>query len=255
MNPLVLFVPSLRASTAAFVLGLILLAVLDYFRITLLDGSVALLGMALVWYVTFCLFANRRRHASRGMGLAFLPVILAIVVKGIGSAVGFGLGSWNLMLEFAEENGIDTSDMQEFSESVNDPGFQSGFEEWMVSNPEAAETMLAAAALPSYIAFWAVIALFAVWFATMRSAGGTVDTAATAQTPLYPPAAEETPAEEAPAEDTPAEDTPAEEAPAEDTPAEDTPAEEVPTEEAPAEDAPAEDASASDSEDEKKPEA
>ena len=245
MNPLVLFVPSLRASTAAFVLGLILLAVLDYFRITLLDGSVMLLGMALVWYVTFCLFANRRRHASRGMGLAFLPVILAIVVKGIGSAVGFGLGSWNLMLEFAEENGIDTSDMQEFSESVNDPGFQSGFEEWMVSNPEAAETMLAAAALPSYVAFWAVIALFAAWFATMRSAGGTVDTAATAQTPLYPPTADTAPAEDAAAEEVPAEEAPAEE----------TPAEETPAEEAPAEDAPAEDTPASDSEDEKKPEA
>lgn len=176
MNPLVLFLPNFKASTTAYLLGLVILAAADYarlqFGIPFIPGWI---GMIAIWFFVFSLHANRRRAVEQGIGLAFLPVTLAIVAKGIGAVVGFFPGLMDTMTQFAEESGVDTSDSAALQEAFNDPGFQQSYQAWLEANPEVIASFLSGTAIPSFIGFWLVIAVFAIWFAQMKRTGGSIN--------------------------------------------------------------------------------
>ena len=169
MNPLVLFLPVYRASVTAYVLGLVLLALLDAMRmqfgLILIPSGLAMLA---VWFFVYSLHANRRRHAGRVPELAILPVGAAILAKGVAAIGGIFPGLVAAMTDFAERNGIDTADQQAFANAINQPGFQEAFQDDLQARPETLEALLAAMAWPSWFGFWLVIALFAIWFSRMR---------------------------------------------------------------------------------------
>lgn len=169
MNPLVLFLPVYRASVTAYLLGLVLLALLDAMRmafgLVVIPSWIALLA---IWFFVYSLHANRRRHAGREPALALLPVGIAILVKGIAAIGGVFPGMYAAMTDFAERNGVDTSDPQAFNNALSQPGFQAAFQDDLLARPEALEAMMAGMAWPSWIGFWSAIALFAIWFSRMR---------------------------------------------------------------------------------------
>ena len=128
MNPLVLFLPVYRASTTAFLAGLGVLALLDFARIEFgLLGGLSWIGMLAIWFFTLSLHINRRRHAERGVGLAFLPLVLAVIVKGIAAFFAMVASLYPAMLRFAEDNGVDTDDPVALNEALSEPGFQQEF--------------------------------------------------------------------------------------------------------------------------------
>lgn len=249
MNPGVLFLPVYRASTTAFLLGLLVLAVIDFARISsgvpFLSGWLGLLAMA---FFVYSLHANRLRYADRGTGLAALPLGIAIVIKGIGAVVGILPGAIQSMTDFAASRGVNTEDQQALAEAMQDPAFA---ESWMTAleTDEALQASLqAASGTSSFIGFWLVIALFAIWFAQMKRLGGSLESVRDTTpsmmnpeplAPSEPAAAPAEVAEETAPES--AEAAPAEEAPVEVAPVENEPVEEAPTENAQAEGAPAED--------------
>ena len=176
MNPAVLFLPTYRASMTAFVLGLVVLAIIDFARmssdIPYLSGA---WGMLVLWFFVYSLHANRLRHAGRETGLASLPVGVAVIGKGIGFLVGLFPGIYASMLAFAEQNGVDTSDQVALAEALQDPAFS---ESWVASiegDTALQEALVAATNSGSFIGFWLVIALFAIWFAQMKRLGGSLD--------------------------------------------------------------------------------
>jgi len=174
MNPLALLLPNHRASVSAFVLGIIILAALDAIRLAVGTAPVpGIIPLAAIWFFSFSLFANRRRHAGRDTGLAILPVILAILAKGIGAGLGFGMQIFDAMIGFAADQGVDTTDQIALNEALTDPGFQPAFQAWLENDQERVMSMLNAGAWPSYIGFWLVLGVFAFWFATLQRNGST----------------------------------------------------------------------------------
>ncbi|MBO6798152.1 hypothetical protein [Maricaulis sp.] len=248
MNPGVLFLPVYRASTTAFLLGLLVLAVIDFARMSsgvpfLSDG----LGMVAVWFFVLSLHINRLRHSERGMGMAFLPVGLAVVAKFIGWIISIFTFAMQGMVVFAAERGVDVDPdgpledaltNPDFVQAMEDPQFVQSFTAWA----EEDATMQAAAAsvgeMSSFLGFWIVLAVFAIWFSQMKRLGGALPTvsedtpsmlnpepmaAPSEPEPLAEPVDAEAVevAEEAPAE--PSEDAaPAEDAATEDTPSDDS---------------------------------
>ena len=173
MNPLVLFLPVYRASTTAFLAGLGVLALLDFARIEFgLLGGLSWIGMLAIWFFTLSLHINRRRHAERGGGLAFLPLVLAVIVKGIAAFFAMVASLYPAMLRFAEDNGVDTDDPVALNEALSEPGFQQEFSRQLQENPEMVAQMLESSGISSFIGFWLVIAIFAIWFARMVRTGG-----------------------------------------------------------------------------------
>lgn len=69
------------------------------------------------------------------------------------------------MINFAEQNGVDTADQQELAEALNAPGFQQEFQRALQNDPELVQRLLSATGFASFIGFWLVILLFALWFA------------------------------------------------------------------------------------------
>lgn len=173
MNPGVLFLPVFRASMTAYLLGLALLALLDFWRLHsgIPNQFLGLTAIA-VWFFVFSLHANRRRYVGRGSGMAFLPVILAAVAKLITGLVVIFAAVFDQMRAFAAENGVDVSDDEAFLNALADPGFVAAFEEYAEGNEALAIEIAQAAATPSYIAFWLVILAFAPWFAQLKRKGG-----------------------------------------------------------------------------------
>ncbi len=171
MNPLVLFLPVYRASVTAYLLGLALLAALDAMRmqfgVILIPSGIAMIA---IWFFVYSLHANRRRHAQREPALAVLPVGVAVLAKGMAALAGIFPGLVAAMTDFAERNGVDTSDQQAFANAINQPGFQEAFQEDLLARPEMLDALIAGMAWPSWFGFWLVIALFAPWFARMRPA-------------------------------------------------------------------------------------
>lgn len=176
MNPLALLMPTHRASVSAFVLGLALLAMIDALRLAFGTAPIpGFIPLFVIWWVCFSLFANRRRHAGRNIGLAVLPVLLAILAKGIGAMVGIGMRLFAGMMTFAEEQGVDTTDQIALNEAMMDPGFQPAFQAWLEADEARLLEMVSAGAWPSFIAFWVVAGVFGLWFATLqRNGSGTV---------------------------------------------------------------------------------
>ena len=172
MNPFALALPNHRASVSAFVLGLLVLAALDALRLSFGTAPIpGIIPLAAIWFVSYSLFANRRRHARRQTGLAILPVILAILAKGVGAMVGIGMQVFDAMLTFAEAQGVDTSDQAALNEAMMDPGFQPAFQAWLESDEARLLEMLTAGAWPYFIAFWGVVGVFGFWFATLQRNG------------------------------------------------------------------------------------
>lgn len=169
MNPLVLFLPVYRASVTAYLLGLVLLALLDAMRmqfgLILIPSGIALIA---VWFFVYSLHANRRRHAGREPALAGLPVLVAILAKGAAAVAGIFPGLVAAMQDFAQRNGVDTADPQAFANAINQPGFQQAFQDDLQARPELIDTLTAGMAWPSWFGFWLVISLFAIWFARMH---------------------------------------------------------------------------------------
>ncbi|WP_417470329.1 hypothetical protein [Maricaulis sp.] len=169
MNPLVLFLPVYRASVTAYLLGLVALALLDAMRLQfgliVIPSWAALLA---IWFFVYSLHANRRRHAGREPALAILPVLVAVLAKGAAAVGGIFPGLVAAMTDFAERNGVDTSDQQAFAYAINQPGFQQAFQEDLQARPETLDALMAGMAWPSWFGFWLVIGLFAIWFARMR---------------------------------------------------------------------------------------
>ena len=169
MNPLVLFLPVYRASVTAYLLGLVALALLDAMRmqfgLILIPSGIALIA---IWFFVYALHANRRRHAGREPALAVLPVLAAVLAKGVAAVIGIFPGLVAAMTDFAERNGVDTADDQAFAAAISQPGFQEAFQNDLLTQPELMDTLTAGMAWPSGIGFWLVIALFAIWFARLR---------------------------------------------------------------------------------------
>jgi hypothetical protein len=174
MNPLAIFTPVARATPMAFLTGLLLLAVLDaaktWYGLTL-DPSGAgetfgyismALSAAMIVFVSF-LFINRRRDAGEGVMLFLLPVILAVVVSGIGFFVLLMIGSFGLMGEYAESVGRD------FQTVAQDPSFQAEFQAWIEERPEMALDMVRPAVWGGFAGFWIVTGLFSLWFMSMKA--------------------------------------------------------------------------------------
>jgi hypothetical protein len=173
MNPGVMFLPIYRATTTAFILGMVVLAIFDAIRIAgwVPDFANNYL-MMVVWLGVFSLFANRRRHAGKGFGLAFLPVIVAVLTKGIGALVGMLPPAMESMYAFAAENGVDTDNTAELSSALNDQGFQQAWQQSLTENADGLSMFEAASTWPSFIGFWIVVVLFGFWFAGMKKTGG-----------------------------------------------------------------------------------
>lgn len=174
MNPLAIVTPTQRAAPMAFLIGLIILAVLDavktWYGLSLVsaDGSgggfgnisMGLFALMLV-FVSF-LFINRRRDAGKGVMLFLLPVILAAVVSMIGAAVMIGIASFGMMGTYAEEQGRDVMTV------AQDPAFQAEFQAWIEARPELAVEMVQPAAWAGFAAFWGITLIFALWFMSMK---------------------------------------------------------------------------------------
>lgn len=256
MNPGVLFLPAFRASTTAYILGLVVLAIFDFWRmksgITHLSG---LPGALLVGFFVFSIHANRRAHAERSRALGLLPVIVGWVISGIGAIVAFMPGVFSAMRDFAAENGVNVEDDQAFAEAVQDPAFTDAFTAHIEANEAIGEAIVSSAQTGLYFGFWLTIVAFGIWFAQMKRRGGALegmdDTPSLYQPAAVAPAAapepaasEETPAqaaeEAAPelAEEPEPAPAPAEESAAE-APAEAEPADTEPTDEAQDADTPA----------------
>ena len=246
MNPGVLFLPTFRASTTAYILGLVVLAIFDFWRmksgVTHLNGWP---GALLIGFFVFSIHANRRAHAERGRALGLLPVVVGWVVSGIGAIVAFMPGVFSAMRDFAAENGVNVEDDQAFAEAVQDPAFTDAFTAHIEANEAIGEAIVSSAQTGLYFGFWLTIVAFGIWFAQMKRRGGALEglddtpslyqPAATAAAP-EPAASEETPVqatEEAapePAEEPEPAPAPAEESAAE-APAEAEPADTEPTDE------------------------
>lgn len=173
MNPLIIVTPVQRAASMAFLIGLVILAVLDavktWYGLSLGAGESAemfgYISMALFFVMTVFvsfLFINRRRDAGRGVMLFLLPVILAAVISMIGAGILAMVASFGLMGEYAESIGRDTMTV------AQDPGFQEEFQAWLEENPDNARTMLAPAAWGGFAGFWVITFLFGLWFASMK---------------------------------------------------------------------------------------
>jgi len=169
MNPLVLFLPVYRATGTAYLLGLVVLALLDAMRLQfgliLIPSGIALIA---IWFFVYSLHANRRRHAGREPALAVLPVVVAALAKGLAAVLGIFPGLVAAMMDFAERNGVNTADDQAFAAAISQPGFQEAFQEDLLTRPELMDTLASGMTWPSWFGFWLVIALFAIWFARMR---------------------------------------------------------------------------------------
>ncbi|WP_300553338.1 hypothetical protein [Maricaulis sp.] len=234
MNPGVLFLPTFRASTTAYILGLVVLAIFDFWRMK--SGIMHLNGWAgalLVGFFVFSIHANRRAHAERGRALGLLPVVVGWVVSGIGAIVAFMPGVISAMRDFAAENGVDVEDDQAFAEAVQDPAFTDAFTAHIEANEAIGEAIVSSAQTGLYFGFWLTIVAFGIWFAQMKRRGGALegmdDTPSLYQPAAVAPAAAPEPAasEEAPVQ--PAEESapePAEE-PAAEAPAKPEPADEA----------------------------
>lgn len=174
MNPLVLFLPSYRASTTAYLLGLLLLALLDFARVSAgLSFFLNVTAMAAIFFFVFSLHANRRRYVDRGIGLGALPPSIGLIGAVIGALVGMTGGVMSTMTEFAAENGVDTTDQEAFTAAVSEPGFQAAYQTWLEGNEAALSTIAAGLTVPAFMGFWLVVAGFAVWFAQMQRNTGT----------------------------------------------------------------------------------
>ena len=169
MNPLVLFLPAYKASTTAYLLGIGVLAVLDFLRMSTIGGTPpGLVGMLAIWVFVFSLHANRRRHAGRDIGLAALPVGIAVIGKFIGAIVGAMIRMMFDLIEFAAANGVDTADQAALEEALNDQEFLDAFTRTIEQDPEYLPSLVEASQPASFIGFWLVIAAFAIWFFQMR---------------------------------------------------------------------------------------
>ena len=91
--------------------------------------------------------------------------------EGIGAIAGLMPGIYNAMVEFAAENGVDTSDQAALAEAMGEPGFQQEFQRALQENPEMLEQLTGATGLASFIGFWLVILAFAIWFSRMSRQG------------------------------------------------------------------------------------
>ncbi len=182
MNPGVLFLPVFRASTTAFLLGLLVLAIVDYVRLgSGINPRLSLLSMVALWFFVFSLHANRRRYVERGAELALLPLGLAVLGKGIGWFVGVMGYSIQAMIAFAADNGVDIErdatmgeafEDPEFLEAVGDPGFMQAFSDFAENDPELNAAAAQAGAFPSFLGFWLILLAFIPWFALMKRRGG-----------------------------------------------------------------------------------
>ncbi|MCR9266771.1 MAG: hypothetical protein NXI03_04310 [Alphaproteobacteria bacterium] len=172
MNPLAPFLPVNRASATAYLVGIGFLAVLDFLRLKSgLPGMLVFVGMLAIWFLVLSLHVNRRRHAGRDIGLAFLPVGLAILGKVLGSFIALMPGVYSAMMDFAESNGVDTSDPVALQEALSEPGFQTEFQRQMEANPELVAHIASATGGGSFLGFWLVIAAFAIFYSRMPKAG------------------------------------------------------------------------------------
>lgn len=173
MNPLAIVTPVARATPMNFLIGLILLAVLDgvktWFGLSLdpngageMFGNISLaLSALMIVFVSF-LFINRRRDAGEGIWLFLLPVILAVVVSGIGFLIMAGIGSIGVMSEYADSVGRDLQTV------AQDPGFQAEFQSWLEERPERALEMILPAIWGGFAGFWGLTGLFGLWFMSMK---------------------------------------------------------------------------------------
>ncbi|QNL18948.1 hypothetical protein HXX25_06065 [Hyphobacterium sp. CCMP332] len=175
MNPLAIVTPTQRAAPMAFLIGLIILAVLDgaktWYGLSLIGadgggegfGRISLgLSVLMLVFVSF-LFINRRRDAGEGVMLFLLPVILAAVISLIGAGIMVAVASFGMMGEYAESVGRDLQTV------AQDPAFQAEFQAWIEERPEMALGMVQPAAWAGFAAFWGTTFLFGLWFMSMKS--------------------------------------------------------------------------------------
>ena len=175
MNPLAIVTPIARATPMAFLIGLVLLFILDgiktWYGLSLdpsgageTFGNISLaLSLVLVVLVSF-LFINRRRDAGEGILLFLLPVLLAVVVSLIGFFVMIVVNSFGVMGEYAESVGRDLQTV------AQDPSFQAEFQAWLEERPEQALDMVRPAIWGGFAGFWGLTGLFALWFMSMKPA-------------------------------------------------------------------------------------
>lgn len=157
----------------AFLIGLVLLAILDavktWYGLSLAASgggdSFGMISMALygvmILFVSF-LFINRRRDAGEGVMLFLLPVILAVVISLIAAGAMAAVGSFGLMEQYADSVGRDVMTV------AQDPSFQAEFQAWIEERPELAMEMAYPAAWGGFAGFWVVTFIFGLWFMAMK---------------------------------------------------------------------------------------
>ncbi|WP_300531854.1 hypothetical protein [Maricaulis sp.] len=188
MNPGILFLPIFRASTTAYILGLVVLAIFDFWR---MKSGISMLGgwqgALLVGFFVFSLHANRRAYIESSRALGILPVVVGWIFSAIGAVIAFLPGVISAMRDFAAENGVDVEDDQAFAEAVQDPAFTDAFTAHIENDQALAEAIVANAQIGLFAGFWLTVAIFAVWFAQMKRMSGSLE--GTEDTPsLYQPA-------------------------------------------------------------------
>lgn len=174
MNPLAILTPNTRATPAHFFVGLVVLFLLDgvktWYGMTLdpagagqMYGNISLaLSLAMIVFVSF-LFINRRRDAGEGVMLFLLPVIIAVVVSGLGFLIMVAAGTIGMMGEYADSVGVN------LQAALEDPGFQAEFQSWLEERPERALDMVRPAVWGGFGGFWILTGLFGLWFMSMKS--------------------------------------------------------------------------------------
>lgn len=157
------FVPGRQASTHAFWIGLALIALLDWVRLSLFAAS-GFLGL-LLWLIV-ALFAvtamqNRLRANQRSLGLAFMAIGAGVIVKIAVAVFATGYALLPELETYLLAQNIRIDDAQSLNQIVNAPGFQQEFTDYLLANPDIAQRISASGGWPSHWGFWIVLGLFA----------------------------------------------------------------------------------------------
>ncbi len=156
--------PGRRLDPDAFQAGLAFVALIDGVRLLIFAGTAA----AVLWLaVLFCLgavYANRLRDSGGSMSAAAAPLLAAVAVKVIVAIAASSSAMWPEMLAVLADRGVNVDNPEAVNRALADPETRRAVQGRFLQDPEAARAVSRAGAWPSTYAFWAAVAVSAVWF-------------------------------------------------------------------------------------------
>ena len=156
--------PGRRLDPDAFQAGLAFVALMDGVRLLLFSGTAA----AMLWLgVLFCLgavYANRLRDSGGAISAAAAPLLAAVAVKVIVAIAAASAAMYPEMLTVLAERGVDVNDPEAVNQALSDPQVRQAVQHRFLEDPEAARDVSRAGAWPSTYAFWAAVAVSALWY-------------------------------------------------------------------------------------------